>query len=204
MNIKALIFDLGGVVFNYSFTQTFEAWSIFSGIPAHEIRRQIAVSDSFKKFERNDISESEFIESLSLLLNYKFSITTFEEGWNAIYLETRGYIDNLLRNLKNEYRMVALTNTNATHAKIWKLKYHETLKNFEKVFSSYEIRARKPEAKAFQIVINYLKLAPQEILFLDDKEQHIEGARYLDLNVILVTSYNQMRKELKKFNISTI
>lgn len=201
MHIKALIFDLGGVVFNYSFADTFYTWSKLSGMPADQIRKQLVQSESFERFERNEISISDFIENISLLIQFKLTESTFEAGWNSIYLDLVDDIDAVLNNLKKEYRIVALTNTNAIHAKVWSKKYAHALQHFERVFSSHEIHARKPEAKAFQIVMDYLKVSPQEIIFLDDKKKNIEGAGLLGINTILVTSFNQMMEELKFMGI---
>jgi glucose-1-phosphatase len=195
---------LGGVVFNYSFEGTFNTWSKFSGIPAGKIRQLLTQSESFERFERNDISVKEFIENISQLIHYKLDENTFEAGWNSIYLDLIGDIDNVLINLKTKYRLVALTNTNTIHAKVWTKKYSSTLQHFEKVFSSHEIHARKPEERAFQIVLDYLKLLPQETIFLDDKEKHIEGAGKLGINTILVTSFDQMILDLKLSGIQIV
>jgi epoxide hydrolase-like predicted phosphatase len=203
MNIKALIFDLGGVIFNYSFTGTFNKWAELSGKHPDEIRKQISLSDQFEKFERRDISSKQFRESISRLLNFKLTEGAFEEGWNSIYLDLKDNIDELLNELKKNYRIVALTNTNVTHAIVWEKKYAATLKHFEKVFSSHEIRARKPEQKAFQIVLDYLSLLPQETIFLDDKKKHVEGAENLGIKTVLVTSFDQMILDLKKYDILT-
>jgi glucose-1-phosphatase len=201
MKIKALIFDLGGVVFDCSFDKAFESWSIVMGRETDEIKRLFKFSDSFEKFERNDITPQQFINNISRQLNYKFDEAAFEKGWNAIYMDNICNIGDILAELKKHYRLVALTNTNQIHAKVWVKKYSSTLQHFEKVFSSHEIRARKPEAKAFQIVLDYLNLSPKQAVFLDDKEEYIDGAKQMGINTILVVSYNQMIQNLKNFGI---
>lgn len=201
MKIKALIFDLGGVVFDCSFDKTFDSWSIVTGRKPDEIKRLFKFSDSFEKFERNDITPQQFINSVSQQLNYKFDDIAFEKGWNAIYMDTISNIGDLLAELKKHYRLVALTNTNQIHAKVWVKKYSGTLQHFEKVFSSHEIGARKPETKAFQIVLDYLNLSPKQTVFLDDRTEYINGAKQMGINTILVSSYNQMIQDLRNFGI---
>jgi epoxide hydrolase-like predicted phosphatase len=201
MKIKALIFDLGGVVIDCSFDKTFDNWATVTGRYPDEIKGLFKFSDSFEKFERNDITTLEFIDSVSQQLNYKFDYSTFEKGWNAIFINTISDIDNLLIALKKHYRLVALTNTNTVHAKVWTKKYAGTLRHFEKIFCSHEIRTSKPETKAFQMVLDYLNLSPKETIFLDDKEEYIKGAIQLGINTILVVSYNQMLRGLEKFGV---
>ena len=201
MEIRVLIFDLGGVVFDCSFDKTFQKWATLIGRDKDEIQGQFKFSDTFEKFERGDISPGEFIESVSQQLNYKFSYETFEEGWNAIYLDLISDIDNLLRELKKRYRLVALTNTNIVHQRIWTKKYKDTLSKFEKVFSSNEMQTRKPEAKSFQMVLDYLNVSPGETIFLDNKQEYLEGAQSLGINTILVSSYGEMLESLMEFKI---
>ena len=112
-------------------------------------------------------------------------------------------IKELLIKLRSNFRLVALTNTNVIHSKIWKTKFADTLKNFEKVFSSHEIRTRKPEATSYQTVLDYLSLKPQQTLFLDDNEEYINAAKKLGINTILVSSYNEMMQRLKEFEINS-
>lgn len=199
MKIEALIFDLGGVVFDYSFDKTFETWSIIMDRKADDIKEMLKFSDNFEKFERGDITPQEFIGSISKQLNYEFDGVAFETGWNEIYMDVISDIDSVLSGLKDRYRLVALTNTNQIHAKVWKGKYADTLRHFEKIFSSYEIGTRKPEAKAFQTVLDYLNLAPEQTVFLDDSPEYINRARGLGINAILVTSYDQMISDLASF-----
>lgn len=204
MTITALVFDLGGVVFDFSFDKTFDAWAAMTGRTADDFKTRFEFSGSFEKFERNDISQQQFIEDISQQLNYDFDESTFEKGWNSIYMNTFGGIDNLLATLKENYRLVALTNTNIIHSKEWKRKYKDTLQHFEKVFSSHEIRTRKPETKAFQTVLDYLDLPAQRTIFLDDNEEYVMKAKQLGINAVWVTSYNQMIEGLKKLGIYSV
>lgn len=120
----------------------------------------------------------------------------FDAGWGDLYLDTYRGIDNLLTQLKQQYQLVALTNTNRIHQPIWQTKYANTLQHFEQVFSSHELRVRKPKAKAYQFVLDYLQIKPAQIVFLDDNLDNVKGASQLGLQTILVTSYEQMVADL--------
>jgi len=91
---------------------------------------------------------------------------------------------------------VALTNTNSIHEQIWRIRYQETLSHFDKIFCSHELKARKPEAAAYQSVLNYLGVKPQHTIFLDDSAANIAGAVRLGIATILVTSQQQMHTDL--------
>lgn len=113
-----------------------------------------------------------------------------------MYLAPYPGVDALLAQLKKQYQLVALTNTNCIHGPVWQLKYTDTLHHFDHVFSSHELHARKPETAAYRHVLDYLRVQPAEAVFLDDSPANVEGAAQLGLTTILVTSYDQMSAAL--------
>lgn len=196
-NYKAIIFDLGKVVFDLSFDRVFQYWADVSGKKFTEIQSKFQFDNILDQFERNEISPQQFREEIYKRLDIKLSDHDFDKGWCDLYLDTYVGINDLLAGSKQSYKLVALTNTNFIHSKVWQRKYADTLKYFEKIFSSHEIGERKPDAKAFQIVLNYLQIAPHQTVFLEDNIDNIKGAEALGIKTILVTSFSQMKDELR-------
>lgn len=193
---QSVVFDLGKVVFDLSFDRTFKSWATSSGKQFDYIKSKFVFDELSDKFERNEISPEQFRMRVSQRLDIKLSDGDFDRGWCDLYLDIYNDIDNLLISLKRNYKLVALTNTNAIHNKVWRVKYTDTLRHFEKIFSSHEIGTRKPEEKSFKIVLDYLPCNPAEIIFLDNNDDNIKGANELGIATILVTSQVQMREEL--------
>ena len=202
-NYKAIIFDLGKVVFDLSFDRTFQFWANASGREFDDIKNKFQFDTFFDKFEKDEITSGQFRTEISKRLNLKLSDDEFDKGWCDLYLDTYRGIDNLLADLKQNYKIVALTNTNIIHSKVWNMKYADTLRHFQKIFSSYELKERKPDTKAYQIVLDYLQAEPQKTVFLDDNIDNIKGAEQLGIKTILVTSFEQMTDELRKIGIVT-
>ena len=63
---------------------------------------------------------------------------------------------------------------------------------------SQEIGYRKPEKETYEHVLNAYPLKPEEILFLDDMPQNIDGARNAGMQAIHVISFEQMRDDINK------
>ncbi|MEO8088035.1 MAG: HAD family phosphatase [Bacteroidota bacterium] len=200
-NFSAIIFDLGKVVFDLSFDWTFQYWAKVSGKPFDDIRSRFRFDEVFDRFERGEISAGEFRKEVSQRLDIILSDEDFDKGWCDLYLDTYKNIDNLLTGLKHDYKLVALTNTNIIHDKVWKVKYADTLIHFEKVFCSHELKTRKPEKKAYQFVLDYLHVKPGHAIFLDDNSENVKGAAALGIATILVTSQAQMNEGLKKIGL---
>lgn len=193
---QSVVFDLGKVVFDLSFDRVFKSWAASSGKQFDDIKSNFVFDELFDKFERNEISSEQFRTKVSQRLDIKLSDEDFDNGWCDLYLKIYNDIEKLLIGLKRNYKLVALTNTNAIHYKVWRIKYASTLQHFEKIFCSHEIRTRKPEKKSFKIVLDYLKCIPAETIFLDDNVENIKGADKLGIATILVSSQVKMREEL--------
>ncbi len=193
---KALIFDLGKVVFDLSFDNVFQFWALASGQRVDAIKDKFQFDELFDEFEKGEVLNEEFRTEISRRLNLKLTDKVFDEGWCALYLDTYEGINTLLSSLKRQYRLVALTNTNSIHEQVWRIKYCESLGHFDKIFCSHELKTRKPEKQAYQIVLDYLEVRPQQAIFLDDSYLNIEGAAQLGLETILVESPQQMHADL--------
>lgn len=196
--IKALIFDLGNVVFNVDMDLIPIHWAENSGIPLEKIKNYFEKDKNFDKFERGDLTEEEFREITNKNLGMNLSEKDFDDGLTALYLDETDNINSLLKEFKKNYRIIALSNTNIIHKRVWRNKYKDTMDQFEKIFSSHEINTRKPEPEPYLIALNYLKMKPEEVIFLDDKEENIEPAKTLGMKTITVKSTIQMRKELNE------
>lgn len=198
---KAIIFDLGKVVFDLSFDRVFQFWANASGGQIDGIKSKFKFDDTFDKFEKDEITPKEFRTKISKRLDLTLTDQEFDEGWCDLYLDTYDGIDTLLAKLKQRYQLVALTNTNSIHSTVWKIKYASILRHFQRVFSSHELKERKPAAQAYQLVLDYLQVKPQQVVFLDDNLDNIKGAVQLGIKTILVTSYDQMTAELQAIGL---
>ncbi len=193
---RAIIFDGGGVLFPFSFENTFNYWAKVSSMKIETIKKRFSFDNTFKKFEQGEIEPSVFRNHIRTKLKLEIDNEKFDEGWNSIYGKFFPGMERLLRNLKKGYRLIGLTNTNKIHMRKWRILYQRPLRHFEKIFCSCEIGARKPELKAYKIVLNYLNTNPNEVIFLDDNIEHIRVAERLGIKSILATSFNQIKSKL--------
>ena len=193
---KAIIFDIGNVIFDISFDLVFDEAAKITGKNAADIKANFVFNKVFESFERGHISPEEFHIEFNTQTHLNLSLEEFDRCWNAIYLDAFEGIDELLIHLNKTYRVVALSNTNILHTNDWLIRYKDTVKHFEKIFASNEIGARKPDNEAFQIVLDYLEMQPHEVIFIDDNFKNIQGAEAMGIKTIHVCSYPLMLIEL--------
>jgi HAD superfamily hydrolase (TIGR01509 family) len=200
-NYKALIFDLGKVIFDVAFEMAYAHWGKVGKLDSQEVRSRFHFDEAYDLFSENKLSPEEYAKHVSKMIGIELSQEDFEIGWNSVYLDAYPGITDTLIRLKKNYRLVALTNTNSVHARVWPDKYAKQLQHFEKIFSSHEMGTRKPEKLAYTIVLDYLQLSSSETIFLDDTIGNVIGADDVGIKAIAVTSSTQMISDLRQLGI---
>lgn len=180
--IKNIIFDLGGVIINLDIHKTIFEFNKLAEIPFESIYTQINQNTVFDLFDKGLISESDFFEELKKIINTHKTNQELITAWNAMLLDFPLERLSLLETLKSKYRLFLLSNTNETHIKAFESDLFKTSgsKNlepyFEKVYYSCRMGMRKPDQIIFDHVLNENKLIPEETLFIDDTQQHVDSA----------------------------
>jgi epoxide hydrolase-like predicted phosphatase len=70
---------------------------------------------------------------------------------------------------------------------------------FDKIYESYKIGMRKPEARIYEYIIKDLEINPKETIFLDDLGMNLKTARQLGINTIKVVDPIEAIKTLDQF-----
>ena len=197
MAIKNIILDLGGVLLNIDYSKTIEAFKEL-GIPNFEaLFTQAKQEHLFDKYEAGLIDSDAFIEGLKKKLPSTISEEEIKAAWNAMLLDFPNERLDFLLELRKNYHTALLSNTNPIHLK----KFHQIIEenngidslddHFDKVFFSSDMGKRKPSPEIFLEVCEKQGFEPSETLFIDDTEQHVEGAKKAGLKAAHLDIRNQ-------------
>ncbi len=183
MNIKNIIFDLGGVILNIDYQLTIDAFIKLGFENFDAIFTQAKQTGIFDKLDKGLVSPEDFRNGVRGLAGKPFTDAQIDNAWNKLLLDFPLQRLKLLESVGDQYRSFLLSNTNQIHCEV----YSKNLYNvygvkdlthfFEKVYYSHQIHMRKPDKEAFQIILDENSLVPEETLFIDDTEQHVLGAR---------------------------
>lgn len=180
---KNIIFDLGGVILNIDYDLTAKAFEQLGLSNFQNLFSKAHQEKLFDLYEKGQITSGEFRAALNNAMKTPVSKATIDAAWNAMLLDLPASRLKLLKTMKNTHRTFLLSNTNEIHIH-WlfnSLKQHfginDLSDHFEKVYLSYEMGLRKPDATIFQQVLIENHLDPAETLFIDDSPQHLEGAK---------------------------
>jgi glucose-1-phosphatase len=180
---KNIIFDFGGVIININYNLTTEAFKNLGLRDFNQVFSKAKQNQLFDLYEKGMITSHEFRTELKSAFNAKPSTEAINEAWNAMLLDLPGERLQLLQKLNASHRTFLLSNTNEMHIDSIhsNLKEHLGISNlsgyFEKIYFSYKIKMRKPDAEIFRLVLRENGLKGEETLFIDDSIQHIEGAK---------------------------
>lgn len=183
-----MLFDLGGVVVGIDFDRIFEVWSAHSGVPARVIGSRFAFDVHYEAHERGEISANRYFESLRSSLALNLSDEQFLDGWNAVFLGEVPGMAALLGSLQGRMPLYLFSNSNSVHQEYWAGRYAPALRNFRKVFVSSDLGLRKPEPAAFAAVAKEIGVPFENILFFDDTETNVQGAKNMGMQAVRFTS----------------
>jgi glucose-1-phosphatase len=180
--IDTIIFDFGDIFINLDKQATIEGLERLGLSSWNEDLDRLNIS-----FEKGQISRDDFL----LGIQKQIPNATIDEilmAWNAVLLDFPLYRLEFLQLLSKKFRLFLLSNTDAIHIDHFEQRegasfYGDFYQCFEKVYFSYEIGMRKPDAEIYTTLINRHELSPKRTLFVDDKKDNTDAAKALGLHV---------------------
>jgi FMN phosphatase YigB (HAD superfamily) len=180
--IDTIIFDFGDIFINLDKQATIEGLERLGLSSWNEDLDRLNIS-----FEKGQISRDAFL----LGIQKQIPNATIDEilmAWNAVLLDFPLYRLEFLQLLSKKFRLFLLSNTDAIHIDHFEQRegasfYGDFYQCFEKVYFSYEMGMRKPDAEIYTTLINRHELSPKRTLFVDDKKDNTDAAKALGLHV---------------------
>src|ERR1043166_1865383 len=183
---KAIIFDLGGVIINLDQDRTLRAFKRL-GVDLDQINENHPI---FKEFEIGKIDADGFRNQIRAISRKKIADNVINEAWNKMLLDIPAERITLLSQLRKQYRILLLSNTNTIHMDgIYQYTSAEfgagSFENmFDKIYLSHEIGMRKPDADTYKFILSENQLMPHESIFIDDSKINCRGAEEAGIRAI--------------------
>ena len=193
MNIRAIIFDFGGVI------------SVDDDLS--HVGRRLA-----KKYgvDQTQLDATTLRTWMKALVNPKQDEAFWSEVANVVGISGAALMNEfldfhqpssdvvrLVRQLREHYVVAMLSNqiSSLHHAlmKRWELDHL-----FHPVVTSYDEGILKPNPEIYTRLVQKLSLLPTECLFIDDREENLVPANELGMQTILFQKPEQLFQELKK------
>jgi HAD superfamily hydrolase (TIGR01509 family) len=205
LTIKGVIFDLGGVVVDWSNSITYRYIEDKYRIPAEEFKR-IAES-GMPDAQRGMISEGNWMRKT--FKHFGDPPKDYANIWEKTFTAAK-FNEKVLEVVKElklrGYKVAALSNIEPSRAK-W-LRQHWIDDYFDIVIFSCEIGLRKPDLPdsprdggIYELTLNRLRLISGECLFIDDNSNCLLAAEAIGIKTILFENVAQLKVELLKSGV---
>ncbi|HYF76952.1 MAG TPA: HAD family phosphatase [Symbiobacteriaceae bacterium] len=177
MSIKAVLFDIGGVLFTHG------EWDY-----RREVAHRLGLGETLpheynlhmEPLQRGEIDERDVWAAIA---GRPVDPTEFDDAYEKYYRPQPAMFD-LARELRvRGLRTAILSNTQPSHVAC--MRRMDLFEGFDPLIFSNEAGRRKPEPEAFQLVLDGLGLAADEVLFIDDVAPYVEAARQVGLQGVV-------------------
>jgi len=193
MTTQVVLFDLGGVLVDLGGVDRFGG--LIGETDEAEIWRVWLTSYWVRRYERGRCTREEF--AVGMVAEHGLDVGP-EAFLDEFLRWPQGLISgalDLIEDLASHVRPACLSNTNELH---WneQIDAHLLQELFETRFLSYELGLVKPDREIFEHVVGGLGCDPSEVLFLDDNQLNVDGARCVGLIAHRVTGVGDSRAVL--------
>lgn len=180
--INTIIFDMGDVFLNKDKQAKVEALAKIGITNWNDDLEKLE-----KKLETGKIGEEEYLKGIQPFTNGA-SLEAIKDAWNAGITDFPLYRLEFLQKLAANFRLFLLSNTDPIHIEKFEQDagasfYSDFYQCFEKIYFSHEIGVRKPDAEAFNYVVNNHDIQPKRTLVVDDKDFNTDAAAQLGFQV---------------------
>lgn len=191
--IKTIFSDLGNVLILVKNVNAGVDVSKYGFFKKKLIRHKI------RKYEKGKISTEEFYTWCGKKTGQNIDLTKLDERFEKVFSLNED-MAVLLRKLKKDYRLVALSNTNKANYEFI-IRRYDIMNVFDDYILSYQVGSLKPEKKIYKAALEKALCKPEECLFIDDVQIFIEAAEKLGIKTIHYKNHSYLEEKLKELEI---
>jgi putative hydrolase of the HAD superfamily len=194
--IRAICFDVGGVLLTNGWDHAERAAVLghFSLDPVAYAARHELANDAW---EKGFMTAEQFLARTVFYEPRPFTPGEFIEQMKA---QSKVLPDGALR-IVRELRasnglMLAVLNNEARELNAYRIERFALQEYFDTFLSSCYLGLRKPDPEMFKLATELLQRKPEEMAFVDDRQQNCDAAASLGIHAICYQNETQFVKEL--------
>lgn len=190
--IKAICFDLDGVYFTEHGKKAFHKALVELCGDEEKVGHVLYRSPEMREFVTGKLSEDRLWSFARSYLNLNLSDKEFEDLWAKEYEIDKEVRNAVLKAKENGYLTCVCSNNNVVRIRALEERFN-FLNDFDVKIFSYEVGFVKPSKEIFQALVNKTGVKPEELVYSDDKEERLDGAKELGINAFV---YEKDRKSV--------
>jgi HAD superfamily hydrolase (TIGR01509 family) len=207
MPIEFIYFDLGNVLCRFDHGRACRQVGGLLGVDPSVVRAAVFESGLEDRFEAGDVSEEDLFDAF---VPRVLGTSGGREPHPAELARAMGEIFELNAGLlpviagldRAGWPLGVLSNTNSLH---WRLgvvpRFRIISTAFRHCVLSYEVRSMKPDRGIFDAAVSRAGVAAERILFFDDRQENVEGARRAGIDAVRYVTPTEVIRELRRRGI---
>jgi HAD superfamily hydrolase (TIGR01509 family) len=196
--IKAVIFDLGGVLFSDGSTRFIQFLARTFGIDP-ELSNQAINGRVSELYREGKISRDQFWLEAKHLLHLDETAARLEREWIEAY-ELNEEVKCIISSLSRRCRVFYLSDNVKERVEALETKCH-FLDLFDGGVFSYEVGIKKPNPLIYRLVLERAGVEAHESIFVDDKPRALLPAVSLGMRTVLFRGSPSLRASLDEFRV---
>lgn len=198
--IKAVAFDLGGVLFAEGKAVAMERLEKDEGYDKDIVYKILTSPESFE-LRKGLIKDEDFWDLMQTRLPKKYDVYKIKVVWYDSYILDKDILE-LIKALKKGNNIIAFSGNIESRVNFLDEKY-KFRQYFDEEVYSFSYHVNKPEKKFVEIMIKRAECKPEEIVYIDDQEKDSFVAKELNVNVILYSrgKIQDLKRRLKSLGV---
>jgi HAD superfamily hydrolase (TIGR01493 family) len=191
--LSSVAFDIGGVLIHLNYQAGLQKI-----LPHCDQQRAVCSArifgllgrdPSMAQYESGQLSTREFYNHFVLQTGYRGTLEQFRDTWQDIFAENAPMIA-FAQELARTYRVYAWSNAGEMHFP-WIYERFPSLRFFTGDAISCYLGAVKPNRAYYERALEKCGLRPEQVLFVDDRPENVEGARAVGITTVPYTTVSE-------------
>jgi putative hydrolase of the HAD superfamily len=200
--IDAIVFDLGNVLLKYDERIARDRMAARTGKSAVEVESYFRTTPYATPLTLGKITGLEFYRTVAKDLGFDGDYGEFAAIWSEIFTPIKPMLE-LAAGLAPRRPRIILSNTNAIHMS-YVHEHFPQIREFDDQVLSHEVGLLKPDRAIYELTVRRSGCEAARMLFIDDLQANVEGARGAGMQSIRFEDVEQLRQELTKLGVPTI
>jgi len=205
MTIKTIIFDLGGVIVDFDYSNFYKQIISLSPLEKPQSRILLEFFRQSDLYHQGKMTDEEFYKlACEILQVCMLNQNQFYDAFNSIICGTcQPEMVSLIKKIRDtkKYKLIALSNVNSSHWGYILNNKLEFLDYFDEFILSHKVHVTKPDLRIFQLAIEKSGCKAEEIVYVDDGLNNIRAANDLGIQGLYFTNIDDLIEEFKKLKI---
>jgi len=188
--VRAVVWDLGGVILRTMDWSRRSAWEDRLGLPRMQLTRLVFESDASRRATLGQASDEDVWASVAAALS--LDPPTAQQLRHDYFADDRvdARLMDFIRKLRSRVQVGMITNA-WPGVRGYLEDVFRIADAFDPLIVSAEVGLAKPDPRIYQVMLERLGLEPAQAVFVDDFEDNVAGARWVGMQAVHFTSAPQ-------------